>query len=138
MNCLKTRRTIITGEVTPEAAGHLTECPSCRELHQKVTQTMSLLDQEVSVPESLAASVLSRIEDTPARSPKSLGMITFIQVAAVVCFGIFIGHQFGRHAVPFQKSANEDPVTQYFKAHHLNVDHSGFSSTSTFIHNNNE
>lgn len=138
MNCSKTRHTIITGEITPEAAVHLKKCSPCRELHEKVSQTMSLLDQEVSVPDSLATSVLSRIEYTPARSPKSFSLITFIQVAAVVCFGIFIGHQFGKHAVPFQKSANEDPVTQYFKAHHLNVDHSGFSSTSTFIRNNNE
>jgi hypothetical protein len=138
MNCTKTRHNIVSGEISPEAAMHLKACASCLELFEKVNQTMSLLDQEVNVPETLSVSVLSRIQNTAPRRTRSLGLITLIQVAAVVSFGIFIGHQFGRHAGPIQKTTGEDPVNLYFKAHHLNVDHSGFASTSTFIPNNHD
>ncbi len=135
MNCNKTRQAIISGQMTKKVSGHLVSCTSCREMHEKVNKTMALLDEEVSVPETLAPSILSKIEKSAPRPVKKLNLLTYIQVAAAVCFGIFIGHQFGRYAGPVNRTAKTDAVTQYFKAHHLNLDHSDFRSPS-FINPN--
>jgi hypothetical protein len=136
MNCNKTRHAIITGGLSPETAAHIAGCDACRTLQEKVGMTMALLDQEVKAPENLADRILSRREAPVPRSTRSIGLATIIQVAAVICFGIFIGHQFGRYAGPVQRTASTNPVQQYFKAHHFNLDHSDFRSP-TFINPNN-
>ncbi|MDF1572985.1 MAG: hypothetical protein P1P82_15360 [Bacteroidales bacterium] len=132
MNCKKTRRAIITGKLTPEATEHIAECAACHELQEKVGITMAILDQEVTVPENLADRILSRREEPLPGTTRRIGLATFIQVAAAVCFGIFIGHQFGKYAGPVQRTASADPVQQYFKAHHFNLEHSDFRAPSFF------
>lgn len=108
------------------------QCTDCRELKEKVEQTLSILDKEVTVPDTLAASIVSRTRTVEPRAPRRLGFITYIQVAAAVFFGIFIGHQFGKYAGPVERSAATDPVHQYFKAHHLQLDHSDFTTPTLF------
>jgi hypothetical protein len=136
MNCNKTRHAIIKGEITPEAAAHIAGCNPCRSIHENVGMTMALLDLEVKVPENLAESILSQRKEPVPRPTRSIGLATIIQVAAVICFGIFIGHQFGRYAGPVQRSASTDPVKQYFKAHHFNLEHSDFRSPTFFYPKN--
>lgn len=138
MNCKKTRHAIGSGEMTPEVIAHLAACDSCRLLNEKVNRTLSLLDQEVTVPETLTSAILARREQVTPQKISRMKLVTYIQVAAAVIFGVFIGHQFGRNAGPVQKTASVDPVHQYFKAHHFNLDHSDYKSPSFFNLNNND
>ena len=138
MNCTKAKHNIISGELSGEAAEHIASCYSCRELLRKVDDTMSQLDLRISVPDGLEAKILSRrIGKTPPKT-RSLGLVTYFQIAAAVFLGIFIGHQFGRYAGPINRTAAEDPLHQYFKAHHFNVEHPDFTSPTSFNFINNE
>lgn len=126
MNCTKTRQAIVAGDLTPEATLHLSECATCRMIHEKVDLTMSILEEPVAAPDMLADAILSRRDHVPTVRTRRIGLATFIQIAAAVLLGIFIGHQFGRHAGSLNRRMEKDPVGQYFRAHHFTVNHSDF------------
>ena len=138
MNCTKAKHSIISGELDGEAAQHIASCPSCRELLEKVDETMAMLDLKVTIPDGLETKILSNRNGKAQGATRRLEWITYFQIAAAVFLGIFIGHQFGRYAGPIHRTAAEDPLHQYFKAHHFNVEHPDFTSPTSFNFIKNE
>lgn len=135
MNCNKFQSDLIMGFSNKKMEEHLAVCAHCTKLHMQVEETMHLLDMSVPAPEGLVASIMKRKEKVVLPRTRRLNLSSFIQIAAAIMFGIFIGHKFGQIANEQSPKVKQDPVSQYFKAHHFNIDNNEFNSSSFFITN---
>ena len=138
MNCNKLRSNLISGVFNEDVKNHIAECESCREVYQKVNDTMAVLDMEVAFPESLAASILEKQSEVKFPKVRRLNYMSIIQVAAAILFGVFIGHKFGKIAGDQPIKTKQDPINQYFKAHHFNVDMATFKAPSLYTKNQHD
>ena len=126
---------MMSGISDEETRKHLAECPSCRELYGQVSHTMALLDLDVTVPEGLSARLLSGVDQVNIPKPRRMNASVYLQIAAAVLFGVFIGHRFGKIATTNIPKGKQDPIHQYFKAHHLNVENDDFKTSFRYIKN---
>jgi hypothetical protein len=133
MLCTKFRADMISGSSDEETRKHLTECPSCRELYQQVSHTMALLDVDAPVPEGLSARILSGLDQVSIPKTRRMNASVYMQIAAAILFGVFIGHQFGKIATTNIPKVKQDPINQYFKAHHFNVEDGDLKTSSLYM-----
>lgn len=138
MNCNKYRIDLISESGSKAFEAHLAECEVCRALYQKVNETMAVLEEPVSAPDHLAASIMAGREEVSFPKQRKLYLSSFIQIAAAIIFGIFIGHKFGKIAGSHITRIKQDPINEYFKAHHFNVDKAAFKAPSLYIKNQND
>lgn len=103
------------------------------ELYQKVDDTMALLDLDATAPSNLAAKIMARKGELDLPKVRRLNITSYIQIAAAALFGIFIGHQFGKLANTHVPKAKQDSISQYFKAHHFNVEDDAAKSNPFYI-----
>ncbi len=121
MNCTQARKLIISGK--EDVSGHLVSCPSCRRIYLEVNEAMSILDEEpLKVPEQLIQQVLKQTESIPVTKSIRMNLTSYLQVAAAIIFGIFIGHKAGEGVDTNRIKSEKDPINQYIKAHHLNIE----------------
>lgn len=103
--------------------------------YQKADEVMALLDMDVTVPAGLSAKIMARKSEVVMPKVRKLNFSSIIQIAAAVMFGIFIGHQFGKLARTQVPKANQDSISQYFKAHHFNVGDDASQSNPLYLNN---
>ena len=65
-------------------------------------------------------AILERKRQVQQIKVRDWNMSGYLQLAAAILFGVFIGHVFGRDAKisPMLKK-NQDPLTEYYYFHHL-------------------
>lgn len=122
MNCQNLKSDLISELSNPETEQHLSECKSCRELYGGVEETMALMEEFEPVPGELVSRIMEETGEHYFPKVRRLRINSIAQIAAALLFGIFIGHQFGKIAHIQIAKSQPDPLTQYFKAHHFNVD----------------
>lgn len=132
MNCQKTRQAIINGEIDKESKEHINSCASCRNLYTKVNEVMALLDENTAAPSTLAASVMKRKNELTIPKVRRVNFASYIQIAAAIVFGIFIGHQFGKNANTESFRTSQDPIDKYIEAHHLTLENTDYKNPSIF------
>jgi predicted anti-sigma-YlaC factor YlaD len=103
---------------------HLKECKTCSELFGKINETISILDEEVEIPMALTENVMkgiSRMEVPQGRTLIDLNK--YLQLAAVVAVGIFLGVLLGSRADKqiflSKKDKKEKALIEYRMSHHL-------------------
>jgi hypothetical protein len=138
MNCNKLRSDLISGIINEDVENHIAQCKSCAVLHQQVSEAMALLDQEVTVPAGMAASILQKRGELNFPKVRKLNLNSFVQVAAAIMFGVFIGHKFGKIAGSHTITKKQDSISQYYKAHHFNVNKASFISSPLYTKNQDE
>jgi len=124
MNCnqsLKYLHSEIDGD---EFKLHLKECKTCSELFGKINETISILDEEIDIPVGLTENVMkgiSRMEFPQGRALIDLNK--YLQLAAVVAVGIFLGVLLGSRADKqiflSKKDKKEKALIEYRESHHL-------------------
>jgi len=108
------------------------------EISKQVDLLMDLLDMETPVPEGLSSRILARKDDLDLPKARRINFMTFIQVAAAIVFGIFIGHRFGKLSNIQPGKEKSDAVSEYFKAHHLNIEEAETRKPMLYIFNGND
>lgn len=104
-------------------------------LYQKADTLLAMLDEQVKAPDSLVASILDRKEELELPKVRRLNMMSMIQIAAAILFGIFIGHQFGKLANIPEGKSKQNQINQYFKAHHFDVGDDAIKSNPLYTIN---
>lgn len=132
MSCLKVYQSIKNGESNRDIENHIENCGSCKEMFNKVNETMTVLDDFHEVPGSLSASILKKKGNIQIEKLKRINFSSYIQIAAAIVFGVFIGHQFGKNANTHSLKSQKDPIDQYLEAHHLNLENSNQKNYSIF------
>ncbi len=133
MNCQNFRQDLYSGSQDPAFTDHLASCASCRNLYQKVNDTMSILDHIEDAPAQLLVSVMKKQAVIEKPLVRSLNFMSYLQIAAAIMFGIIIGHKAGQHAEPGALKARKNPVKQYIAAHHLNVNDNDLDLSSLLL-----
>ncbi len=77
---------------------HLNECPLCKELNSRVNNTMSILDNTIDIPEGMVEAVLIKKRKLKIHKAENRKLSSYVQVAAVLLMGVFMGFMFGRNA----------------------------------------
>ncbi|MDX9882193.1 MAG: hypothetical protein RBS73_09010 [Prolixibacteraceae bacterium] len=98
MKCNQFVEYIASGVSFSAMSGHIEKCKTCSGRLKQIDQCMSLLDEKVQVPEDLAAKILRRVRDVKFPAPPATDYSKYLQLAAVVAAGIFLGVVLGRNA----------------------------------------
>jgi hypothetical protein len=98
----------------------------------KISETMAILDEEVEIPSGLTERMMSRIKGMPVQQVrKTIDLNKYLQMAAVVAAGIFLGVLLGTRANPeiflSKKDKKERALIEYRESHHL-IDQSTINS----------
>lgn len=125
MNCNQISQYIDSDLNEDEFMEHLNSCEACAELYERINETLSTLDEEVEIPSGLTEQVLQRINwryAEPVR--RTFDFNKYLQLAAVVAAGIFLGVLLGSRANPklflSKKERKEKALIEYRDSHHLN------------------
>lgn len=115
----------MTGLQSQEMEEHLMNCRTCSELAGKIRSTMEILDEKVELPSRLTESTLNKIRELKdQRIPASFDFSKYLQMAAVISVGIFLGILLGSRAHPqfflSKKERKERNLMEYREHHHLN------------------
>lgn len=128
MKCNQEYQKIVFGILDKEFEKHLSECPSCKELNQKVNDTMSILDKTIEVPEGMVEAILMKKREIEAHKIKRWKLSSLAQVAAVLLTGVIIGVILGRNAntnlLLSSESKKSKSLVEFYEMHHLKVDNS--------------
>lgn len=111
---------------------HLKSCAECGPVFSLINETMNLLDEEIEIPIGLTEKVL--------KQKNKLGSVTahfridlskYLQLAAVVAVGIFLGVALGTRANPeiflSKKMKKDKALIDYRESHHFADQSSIFS-----------
>ncbi|MEI7527069.1 MAG: hypothetical protein WCJ95_22155 [Mariniphaga sp.] len=111
---------------------HLKSCETCAELFEKINDTLNTLDEKVEIPSGLTEQVVQKINwilVEPVR--RNFDFNKYLQLAAVVVAGIFLGVLLGSRANPklflSKKDKKERALIEYRDSHHLNDQSTIFS-----------
>ncbi|HCR92314.1 MAG TPA: hypothetical protein DIW50_18085 [Prolixibacteraceae bacterium] len=104
-------------------AEHLYECKICSGRLEQINQCMSLLDENVEVPEDLVAKTLRKMKDVKFPPRPGIDYSKYLQLAAVIVAGIFLGIVLGRNANTelflSKKGKKDRALIEYRESHHL-------------------
>ena len=125
MNCNQTYKYICSELSEVEFAEHLKDCKTCAECIGLIDQTMAILDEDVKIPSGLTEKVLkekSRMIVVPV--VRTIDLNKYLQLAAVIATGIFLGIFLGSHANSemflSKKGKKDKALLEYRESHHLN------------------
>jgi hypothetical protein len=123
MSCNQSYKFIKSELSNIEFAEHLKICPICSERMRLINQTMNLLDESVEVPSGLVEKVLQRKQSIEIKPVKNIDYYKYLQLAAVVAIGIFLGTFLGSHADSglfiSKKMKKDRAMIEYLEKHHL-------------------
>ena len=125
MNCNQSYKYIRSELNEAEFAEHMKRCKTCAERIGMINQTMAILDEEVEIPSGLTEKVLLR-KSKMAIIPgiPTIDLSKYLQLAAVIATGIFLGVLLGSHANTglflSKKGEKNKALIEYRESHHLN------------------
>ena len=123
MSCNQSYKYIKSELSNLEFAEHLRTCPTCSERIAWINQTMGLLDESVEVPSGLVEKVLQHKHLVVNRPVKIFDYHKYLQLAAVVAIGIFLGVFLGSHADSrlflSKKMKKDKAMIEYLEDQHL-------------------
>lgn len=108
---------------------HLKECEICSERLMNVEQVMSILDEPIDFPEGIVEKTLRNKTEIKFPSKPGFDYSKYIQIAAVLAIGIFLGIFLGSNAdLDFfaSKKHKKDKALLEFKESHLLDDRNSF------------
>jgi hypothetical protein len=125
MKCNQSYKYFQSGFYDAEFSEHLKSCEACSELFGRINQTLAILDEKVEIPSGLTEKVLQIIEPLKLKALMSpVDLTKYLQLAAVVAVGIFLGVFLGSRANPkiflSKKDKKEKALIEYRESHHLN------------------
>ena len=126
MNCKQAYQHIILEVSGRKFEKHLDECSSCKELQSKVNNVMANLDVTADVPEGLAEAVLARKKDLTAHNVSRWNLAGYAQLAALLLFGIFMGHILGKNASSELLHRKPGLQINKYEMQPFNIDYAGF------------
>jgi len=103
--------------------GHIKECKNCSEEMDFINQVMGVLDEKVDIPDYLVSKVLQKNSsiEYPVQPKTDFGK--YLQLAAVIAAGIFLGIVLGENANPdllaSKKVKKDKALLEYLESHHL-------------------
>lgn len=107
---------------------HLNECPSCKELNSRVNDAMSILDNTIDIPEGMVEAVLIKKRELKIHKAENRKLSSYVQVAAVLLMGVFMGFMFGRNANASlflsKESKKNKSLIEYYKSYNFEVKYS--------------
>lgn len=130
MNCKQAYQHIIFDISNKKFEKHLSECPLCKEKYSRVNNTMSILDHSIDVPEGMLEAILIKKSKLKTHEVRKWNLSGFVQLAAVLLLGVFMGHMLGKNANTRVLLKNNESLTRYYEMYHLNVDDSEFDFQS--------
>lgn len=123
MKCNQSIHTIINESVSEGFTQHLKQCKVCSEIDTKVNQQMALLDQMVELPSDLVSKTLRQKSQLSFPKPPVIDYSKYLQLAAVVVAGIFLGVFLGRNAnsdlLASKKNRKDRALMEYRQNHQL-------------------
>jgi predicted anti-sigma-YlaC factor YlaD len=124
MSCKQSYKYLHSESGNDEFILHLKECKTCSELFGKISETISILDEEVDMPMGLTENVMKGISKMEVPQGRALiDLNKYLQLAAVVAVGIFLGFLLGSRADKeiflSKKDKKEKALIEYRESHHL-------------------
>lgn len=123
MSCNQSNKYIKSELSRIEFAEHMKICPVCAERMKMIDQTMAILDVPVKVPSALAEKVLRHRRSVIIRPVKNIDYHKYLQLAAVVAIGIFLGTFLGKNAESglfnSKKDKKDKAMIELLEKHHL-------------------
>lgn len=125
MNCNQASKFIYTGLQSDDLDDHLKNCTTCSELVGKIRETMDILDEKVDIPSGLTEKTILNINGLKVvKAPVTIDFSKYLQIAAVISVGIFLGILLGSRANPqiflSKKDKKERDLIEYRDQHHMN------------------
>ena len=128
MKCNHVYQKIVFEISNKEFEKHLNECPSCKELNSRVNNTMLLLDNTIDVPDGMVEAILTKKRKLDTYKAKRWKLSSYVQIAAVLLAGIFMGFMLGRNAntslLLSDESKKSKSLIEYYEIHHLKAESS--------------
>ncbi len=129
MKCNRIYSYIASEESFNSIAGHLKECETCSAMLEQIKHYMAVLDEPVEVPDGLVEKTLRRKNGLKLPAKPEIDYVKYLQIAAVLAAGIFLGIFLGRNAnseIFLSKKEKKDRMLmEYREVHHLNNESSG-------------
>jgi hypothetical protein len=108
--------------------GHLKECETCSGRLGDIERVMSTLDDPIEVPEGLTEKTLQAKSKIKFPSKPRFDYSKYLQIAAVLAIGIFLGVFLGRNAnsglLVSKKHKKDKALIEYRESHLLDNDNS--------------
>lgn len=108
---------------------HLKECETCSTRLEQIKHGMAILDEPIEVPDGLVEKTLRRKNQMKLRLNSGIDYAKYLQIAAVLVAGIFLGILLGRNANSelflSKKEKKDRMLMEYREIHHLNNESSG-------------
>lgn len=105
------------------------ELSNFRNLNELVDYTMSILDEDIQVPENLTNKIMSIRPQILQTKTWKFKFIVYAQIAAVIVAGIFLGVVLGKNAnadiLLSKESKKQQSLIEYKLSHYLHVDNCG-------------
>lgn len=108
---------------------HLKECKTCSDNLENVNRIMSALDRKVEVPEGIVNKTLQRKLTLAFPAKPGIDFSKYLQIAAVLAAGIFLGIVLGRNAnneLFVSKKHKKDKALMELRESHLLDNQSSF------------
>ena len=124
MNCNQAIHNIYTGKENDMFLRHIESCDECKKLYEKVNHTMNqLLEEPVEIPIGLIQKTLNQLPERKGKWSKRVDFMKYVQVAAVLAAGIFIGVLLGTradsHLLVSKKDRKDQAYSQFKEKHHF-------------------
>lgn len=125
MNCNQSYKYIRSELSEAEFSEHIKGCRTCAERIEMINQMMDILNEEVEIPAGLTEKVLQRKSQMLVNPiVTNIDLSKYLQLAAVVATGIFLGFLLGSHANSglfiSKKGEKNKALIEYRESHHLN------------------
>lgn len=102
--------------------GHLKECKTCSERLENINRVMSVLDDKNEVPAGIVEKTLQKKSTITFPAKPGIDYSKYLQIAAVLAAGIFLGVVLGRNAnteLFVSKKHKKDKALIEFRESHL-------------------
>ena len=102
---------------------HLSNCKECSEQLNRINSAMELLDENIELPTDLTDKIVEKTKTFRNPGVHSFDYYKYIQIAALIIFGIFLGAFLGRNADSSmflsKKEKKDKALMEYMEKHHL-------------------
>ena len=99
------------------------QCEDCSERLKLINETMNFLNERIEVPVDLTNKILANSKLNKIPAVHRIDFNKYIQIAALIVFGIFLGAFLGRNADSSmflsKKEKKDKALMEYMEKHHL-------------------
>ena len=126
MNCTHSQQNIILEIADAEFQSHLLECDECNHVYSDIQSAMQILEEPVTVPDSLFAGIMAKKDlfATEKRKRKDVSLIFQVTtvLAAAVLLGIILGFHANTQVLLSKNQKKNEALIEFREIHHMNVD----------------